>query len=80
MDFKKVESLVNRKVTFDLKKANDHLLRVNYKPGDDSGWLTFVIDGYTDEKELAAVIKREIDRKTQNNPFPSTFNPSTKMM
>lgn len=78
MDFKKVESLVNRKVTFDLKKANDHLLRVNYKPGDESGWLTFVIDGYTDEKELAAVIKIEIDRKTENNPLPITFNSTTR--
>ena len=73
MDFKKVESLVNRKVMFDLKQANEHLLRVNYKPGDESCWLTFVIDGYTDEKELAAVIKIEIDKQTGNTPVPVAF-------
>lgn len=63
MDFKKVRALVDQSIALDIEGADEHELRVNYKPGDDNCWFSVTPEKYQDEAELAAVINTETDRK-----------------
>lgn len=63
MDYKKLQSLVNKGITIDVGGADGHEVRVNYKYGNDTAWLTFTPERYSSEEELAAVINTEVERK-----------------
>lgn len=64
MDFNKVKELVdNKDIVLDIEGADEHELRVNYKPGDDSCWIEFTPEKYSSEEELIAAINTEVERK-----------------
>lgn len=63
MDFNKVKEFVdNKNIVLDIEHANEHELRVNYKPGDDNCWIEFTPEKYNSEEELAAVINTGVER------------------
>jgi len=64
MDFNKVKTLVdNKNVVLDIEHADEHELRVNFKPKDDNCWIEFTPELYKSEEELVAVINTDIERK-----------------
>ncbi len=63
MNFKKVKELVdNKNIVLDIDHADEHELRVNYKPGDYNCWIDFTPEKYKSEGDLATVINTEVER------------------
>lgn len=63
MNFNRLRDLVDKDIVFDIEHADEHELRVNYRPGDDNCWIEFMPEKYKSEEELAAVINTEVERK-----------------
>ncbi len=66
MDFQKLRSLVSHEIAIDTKHADECEIRVNYKPGDDTAWVTFTPEKYQSEEKLAEAINARAD-ETKNH-------------
>ncbi|HEX8932385.1 MAG TPA: hypothetical protein VF810_04475 [Patescibacteria group bacterium] len=63
MDLHKLRTLIDRNILLDIDQDNPHELLINYKPGDNDCWFKFNSANFPTEKELAAAIKAEVDKK-----------------